>query len=102
MLSHIDDDEENKCKYVGADYHPRVFKAADIAVENLIMNGIIKAMINLMSQIEEWHHDQPEVKDEEKLEGGREVGKGGVQWVGHLGSEVDHLDLIDEELTIMI
>ena len=100
MLSHIDDDEENKCKYVGADYHPRVFKAADIAVENLIMNGIIKAMINLMSQIEEWHHDQPEVKDEEKLEGGREVGKGGVQWVGHLGSEVEHLDLIDQKLII--
>ena len=44
MLSHIDDDEENECKYVGAEYHSRVFKAADIAVENLIMNGIIEAM----------------------------------------------------------
>ena len=49
MLSHIDDDEKNERKYVGAEYHPRVFKAADIAVENLIMNGIIKAMMNLMS-----------------------------------------------------
>ena len=51
MLSHIDDDEENECKYVGAEYHPRVFKAADIAVENLIMDGIIEAMamMNLMS-----------------------------------------------------
>ena len=49
MLSHIDDDEENECKYIGADYHSRVFKAADIAVENLIMNGIIEAMMNLMS-----------------------------------------------------
>ena len=51
MLSHIDDDEENECKYVGAEYHPRVFKAADIAVENLIMDGIIEAMamMDLMS-----------------------------------------------------
>ena len=48
MLSHIDEDEENKCKYVGAEDHPRVFKAADIAVENLIMNGIIEVMMNLM------------------------------------------------------
>ena len=81
MLSHIDENEENKCKCVGAEYHPRVFKAADIAVENLIMNGIIEAMMNLMSKmrIEDRHHDQPEVKDEEKLESGREVGKGGVQ-----------------------
>ena len=53
-------------------------------------------------KIEEWHHDQPEVKDEEKLESGREVGKGGVQWVGHLGSEVDHLYLIDQKLIILI
>ena len=51
MLSHIDDDEKNECKYVGAEYHPRVFKAADIAVENLIMNGIIEAMMNLMSKM---------------------------------------------------
>ena len=81
MLSHIDEDEENKCKYVGAEDHPRVFKAADIAVENLVMNGIVEAMMNLMSQMknEDRHHDQPEVKDEEKLKSGREVGKGGVQ-----------------------
>ena len=53
-------------------------------------------------KIEDRHQDQPEVKDEEKLESGREVGKGGVQGVGHLGSEVDHLDLIDQKLNILI
>ena len=45
---------------------------------------------------------QPKVENEEKLKSGREVGKGGVQGVGHLGSEVDHLDLIDQKLIILI
>ena len=30
-------------------------------------------------KIEDRHQDQPEVKDEEELKSGREVGKGGVQ-----------------------
>ena len=80
-LPHIDDDDKDDGENVGAEYYHGVLKMAHKAGEDtrlLLANDGIK------------NSDyQPKVENEEKLKSGREVGKGGIDWVGHLENEIE-------------